>query len=215
MPIFPKNTSGFQMNKGNKPSFQQMRSSPPKMYDAPGKMYAPLKDNTANINVDNTEEEEEEIDGTKPSDKETKTTKAADGTEVEVVEDEEVDDTKKNVPPDKAGTKAFKIGLASLMGGMDEVYGTETKTPKVNNGKVVEEVAADTPETKVDKLIGKGEIGPKTKDQSDAEKKEADEKLKDNNNDGMPDYMLVGNPDDTDDDPSSTNNNNNANVLQN
>jgi len=59
------------------------------------------------------------------------------------------DETKTNLPPDKPGTKAWKVAANALIGGFDAVYGTKTKRPQINWPKNDEEVDADSPEEKI------------------------------------------------------------------
>lgn len=61
------------------------------------------------------------------------------------------DETKTNLPPDKPGTKAWKIAANALIGGFDAVYGTKTKRPQINWPKNDEEVDADSPEQRIQK----------------------------------------------------------------
>jgi len=114
---------GFQLRSGNRPSFYKMSGA------------SPFKeDNNGNGNGNNTESNTEE-EKTNKKDNENK----------------KEDETKTNLPPDKPGTKAWKIAANALIGGFDAVYGTKTKRPQINWPKNDEEVDADSPEEKIKK----------------------------------------------------------------
>tara|TARA_R100001129_G_C5317159_1_gene246704 strand:+ start:564 stop:1115 length:552 start_codon:yes stop_codon:yes gene_type:complete len=116
---------GFQLRSGNRPSFYKMSGA------------SPFKeDNNSNGNGNNTESNtEEEEEKTNQQDTENK----------------KEDETKTNLPPDKPGTKAWKIAANALIGGFDAVYGTKTKRPQINWPKNDEEVDADSPEQRIQK----------------------------------------------------------------
>lgn len=93
----------------------------------------------------------------------------AEGDDTEDVEDvddseEKKEDTPKP-PPDKPGTKAWKIAANALIGGFDAVTGEKTKRPTINFGKHDEEVEDDSPEAKVKELQGKVELSQEEKDE--------------------------------------------------
>ena len=74
---------------------------------------------------------------------------------VEDVDDsEEKEEDTPKPPPDKPGTKAWKIAANALIGGFDAVTGEKTKRPTINWGKHKEEEEDGSPESKV-KLLQK------------------------------------------------------------
>jgi len=158
MPKFNKST-GFQLKSGNTvrsigSPFFKGNSTPPTYYKSP------LEETKAYDAVDETDKDKnktgsEEVGNEEKTTEKTATETTADGTEVEVAENKEKDDVKENVEPDKPGTKAWKIAANALIGGMDAVYGTKTKRPKINFAKKTTEVEDKSSEQKVDELIGK------------------------------------------------------------
>ena len=93
---------------------------------------------------------------------------AEDDTEEKV---EDVDDSEKKEedtpkpPPDKPGTKAWKIAANALIGGFDNITGEKTKRPTINWGKHKEEEEDGSPESKVKDLLDPAKLTKEEKDE--------------------------------------------------
>ena len=158
MPNFKK-SEGFQLKSGNTintigSAFFKKTEQTPSYYKAP---------------LHNEEEEKKKKEEEEKKQKELKaTTTAADdaaddvtdeGTTVESPEESAgMEGNEVNVDKKDTGWQAAgKIFANSIIGGLDSVYGTKTKkVPSVQwSDKEIKQVKAESPEEKVDKLIGK------------------------------------------------------------
>ena len=155
-----KKGAKFTLRSGNKPSFQQMGSSPANLNNfGIGQGGSPYNKNK--------EGDEEVEDKTVETDKNTVRNT---GTEAEPKEGAKAGDSK-----EPAWKKALKVGTTLLSGGIQGVYGGAKENPKISWGKWSQE---ELDQSAADKILKeKGPDLPETPEQKAArELKEKNEK---------------------------------------